>query len=193
MPLPQHPAPTAQCVRPCRRIKDNIVYGPYVNVRSSRAFKSTRWNCLTFQCSDGIKDDLPGSVGSRRQCCAGCPLCATQEDRHLASEAARGSPSGLRDCSVLAEVLSDQHAAVFCPGAYTGAVPDMDIARSPTIEFARVLRSPLSRLQDDLNQAGPAVCHCAGELCREFLNRGCAARLDAHTRSKLDPIKFGIV
>lgn len=102
-------------------------------------------------------------------------------------------PSGLRDCSVLAEVLSDQHAAVFCPGAYTGAVPDMDIARSPTIKFARVLRSPLSRLQDDLNQAGPAVCHCAGELCREFLNRGCAARLDAHTRSKLDPIKFGIV
>src|SRR6478752_3740839 len=125
--------------------------------------------------------------------CAGCPLCATQEDRHLASEAARGSPSELRDCSVLAEVLSDQRAAVFCPGAYTGAIPDMDIARSPTIKFARVLRSPLSRLQDDLNQAGPAVCHCAGELCRKFLNRGCAARLDAHTRSKLDPIKFGIV
>jgi len=28
------------------------------------------------------------------------------------------------DCSALAEVLSDQHAAIFCLGAYTGVVPD---------------------------------------------------------------------
>jgi uncharacterized protein YbjT (DUF2867 family) len=46
------------------------------------------------------------------------------------------------DCSALAEVLTDQHAAIFCLGAYTGAVPDTDlrtITVNYTIEFARVL------------------------------------------------------
>jgi uncharacterized protein YbjT (DUF2867 family) len=46
------------------------------------------------------------------------------------------------DCSALAEVLSDQHAAIFCLGAYTGAVPDTElrtITVDYTIEFARVL------------------------------------------------------
>ena len=33
------------------------------------------------------------------------------------------------DCSALAEVLSDQHAAIFCLGAYTGAVSDTESAR----------------------------------------------------------------
>lgn len=47
------------------------------------------------------------------------------------------------DCSPLAEALSDQDAAVFCLGAYTGAVPDAKlrmITAGYTIEFARVLR-----------------------------------------------------
>jgi len=47
------------------------------------------------------------------------------------------------DCSALAGALSDQDAAVFCLGAYTGAVPDAELRRITvdyTIEFARVLR-----------------------------------------------------
>jgi uncharacterized protein YbjT (DUF2867 family) len=47
------------------------------------------------------------------------------------------------DCSCLAEVLSDQDAAVFCLGAYTGAVTDTGlrtITVNYTVEFARVLR-----------------------------------------------------
>jgi uncharacterized protein YbjT (DUF2867 family) len=48
------------------------------------------------------------------------------------------------DCSALAQALSNQDAAVFCLGAYTGAVPDPQlraITVDYTIEFARVLRS----------------------------------------------------
>jgi uncharacterized protein YbjT (DUF2867 family) len=48
------------------------------------------------------------------------------------------------DCSALADVLSGQDAAVFCLGAYTGAVPDMELRRVTvdyTIAFARVLRT----------------------------------------------------
>jgi uncharacterized protein YbjT (DUF2867 family) len=47
------------------------------------------------------------------------------------------------DCSALAETLLGQDAAVFCLGAYTGAVSDADLRRITvdyTIEFARVLR-----------------------------------------------------
>jgi uncharacterized protein YbjT (DUF2867 family) len=47
------------------------------------------------------------------------------------------------DCSALAGALSGQDAAVFCLGAYTGAVPDAELRRITvdyTIEFARVLR-----------------------------------------------------
>jgi uncharacterized protein YbjT (DUF2867 family) len=46
------------------------------------------------------------------------------------------------DCSALAEELSVQHAAIFCLGAYTGAVSDTElhtITVDYTIEFARVL------------------------------------------------------
>src|SRR6201995_4041372 len=46
------------------------------------------------------------------------------------------------DCSALAEVLSGQDAAVFCLGAYTGAVSDPALRKitveSP-VEFVRVL------------------------------------------------------
>ena len=48
------------------------------------------------------------------------------------------------DCSVLAEALSGQDAAVFCLGAYTGSVSDAElrtITAGYTIEFARVLRT----------------------------------------------------
>ena len=48
------------------------------------------------------------------------------------------------DCSALAEALSDQDAAIFCLGAYTGTVTDAELRTITviyTIEFARVLRS----------------------------------------------------
>ena len=47
------------------------------------------------------------------------------------------------DCSSLVEALSGQDAAVFCLGAYTGAVPETELRKVTvdyTIEFARVLR-----------------------------------------------------
>jgi uncharacterized protein YbjT (DUF2867 family) len=47
------------------------------------------------------------------------------------------------DCSALAEPLSGQDAAVYCIGAYTGAVPDAVLRKITVdyaIEFARVLR-----------------------------------------------------
>ena len=47
------------------------------------------------------------------------------------------------DCSALGPALSDQDAAIFCLGAYTGAVPDAQfraITVDYPIEFARVLR-----------------------------------------------------
>jgi uncharacterized protein YbjT (DUF2867 family) len=48
------------------------------------------------------------------------------------------------DCSALAEALSAQDGAVFCLGAYTGAVSDAElrtITADYPIEFARVLRA----------------------------------------------------
>jgi uncharacterized protein YbjT (DUF2867 family) len=45
-------------------------------------------------------------------------------------------------CSALAGALTDQDAAVFCLGAYTGAVPDAELRRVTVdyaVEFARVL------------------------------------------------------
>jgi len=47
------------------------------------------------------------------------------------------------DCSALAETLAGQDAAVFCLGAYTGAVSDAELRTVTvdyTVEFARVLR-----------------------------------------------------
>src|ERR1700686_5340531 len=46
------------------------------------------------------------------------------------------------DCSALAETLSDQDAAIFCLGTYTGAVSDAELRKTTvdyTVEFARVL------------------------------------------------------
>src|SRR5437660_9693428 len=48
------------------------------------------------------------------------------------------------DCSALATPLSDQDAAIFCLGVYTGAVPDAEFRKITvdyTIEFTRVLRA----------------------------------------------------
>jgi uncharacterized protein YbjT (DUF2867 family) len=48
------------------------------------------------------------------------------------------------NCSELAQTLAGQDAAVFCLGAYTGAVPDAEmrtITVDYTVEFARVFRS----------------------------------------------------
>jgi uncharacterized protein YbjT (DUF2867 family) len=47
------------------------------------------------------------------------------------------------DCSALKETLSGQDAAIFCLGAYTGAVSDAELRRVTVdypIEFARALR-----------------------------------------------------
>jgi uncharacterized protein YbjT (DUF2867 family) len=46
------------------------------------------------------------------------------------------------DCSALAKTLSDQDAAIFCLGTYTGAVSDAELRKTTvdyTVEFARVL------------------------------------------------------
>jgi uncharacterized protein YbjT (DUF2867 family) len=48
------------------------------------------------------------------------------------------------DCSALAEFLTHQDAAIFCLGAYTGAVTDAElrtITVDYTVEFARVLHT----------------------------------------------------
>jgi uncharacterized protein YbjT (DUF2867 family) len=48
------------------------------------------------------------------------------------------------DCSALARPLSEQDAAIFCLGVYTGAVPDAEFRKITvdyTVEFARVLRA----------------------------------------------------
>ena len=52
------------------------------------------------------------------------------------------------DCSELTEVFADQDAAVFCLGAYTGAVSDAElrtITVGYAVEFARVLRGSSPR------------------------------------------------
>jgi uncharacterized protein YbjT (DUF2867 family) len=51
--------------------------------------------------------------------------------------------SDFANCSSLSQALSGQDAAVFCLGAYTGAVSDVELRRITvdyTIEFTRVLR-----------------------------------------------------
>jgi uncharacterized protein YbjT (DUF2867 family) len=54
------------------------------------------------------------------------------------------SHSDFADCTTLADVLTGHDAAVYCLGAYTGAVPDEELRRITvdyTVEFARVLRA----------------------------------------------------
>ncbi len=52
--------------------------------------------------------------------------------------------SDFADCTTLADVLTGHDAAVYCLGAYTGAVPDEELRRITvdyTVEFAHVLRA----------------------------------------------------
>src|SRR5258708_27235849 len=89
------------------------------------------------------------------------------------------------DCSALAERLSHQDAAVYCIGAYTGAVPDAVLRKITvdyTIEFARVLRdsSPdavFSFLSgggaDPTGQSRIAYARFKGEAEQALLAGGC--------------------
>src|SRR5258708_412445 len=88
------------------------------------------------------------------------------------------------DCSALAEVLTGQDAAVFCLGAYTGAVSDAEL-RAVTVdymaEFARVLRasSPDSAFSflsgsgaDPTGQSRMAFARYKGEAEKVLLEAG---------------------
>jgi len=65
-----------------------------------------------------------------------------QEPWHLDPKLKEVLHKDFADCSPLAEALSDQDAAIFCLGTYTGAVSDAELRKTTvdyTIEFARVL------------------------------------------------------
>src|SRR5262249_52207376 len=88
------------------------------------------------------------------------------------------------DCSALAESLSDQDAALFCLGAYTGAVADAElraITVDYTIEFARVLHesSPAAAFSflsgsgaDPTGRSRMAFARYKGEAERALLAAG---------------------
>jgi uncharacterized protein YbjT (DUF2867 family) len=88
------------------------------------------------------------------------------------------------DCSALAEVLSGQDAAVFCLGAYTGAVSDAELREVTVdypIEFARVLHlsSPDSAFSflsgsgaDQSGRSRMAFAHYKGEAETALLKTG---------------------
>ena len=88
------------------------------------------------------------------------------------------------DCSALADVLSRQDAAVFCLGAYTGAVSDADLRRITVdcaIEFARVFHdsSPAAALSflsgtgaDPTGRSRVAFARYKGEAEKALLAMG---------------------
>jgi uncharacterized protein YbjT (DUF2867 family) len=88
------------------------------------------------------------------------------------------------DCSALADALSGQDAAVFCLGAYTGAVPDAELRKVTAdypIEFARVLRisSPAAAFSflsgsgaDPTGQSRLAFARYKGEAEKALLAAG---------------------
>jgi uncharacterized protein YbjT (DUF2867 family) len=88
------------------------------------------------------------------------------------------------DCSSLSQVLSCQDAAVFCLGAYTGAVSDAELRRVTveyTIEFARVLHgsSPNAAFSflsgngaDPTGKSPAAFARCKGEAENALLAAG---------------------
>jgi uncharacterized protein YbjT (DUF2867 family) len=88
------------------------------------------------------------------------------------------------DCSALTHTLSGQDAAIFCLGAYTGAVPDTELRKVTvdyTIEFARVLRigSPTAAFSflsgsgaDPTGRSRLAFARYKGEAERELLAAG---------------------
>lgn len=88
------------------------------------------------------------------------------------------------DCSSLAEVLSAQDAAIFCLGAYTGAVTAAElrtITVDYTVEFARVLRrsSPEAAFSflsgkgaDSTGRSRMPFARCKGEAEKALLAAG---------------------
>ena len=88
------------------------------------------------------------------------------------------------DCSALAAPLTDQDAAVFCLGTYTGVVTDAELRKVTvdyTIEFARVLRtgSPAAALSflsgsgaDPTGRSRLAFARYKGEAEKALLGAG---------------------
>jgi uncharacterized protein YbjT (DUF2867 family) len=88
------------------------------------------------------------------------------------------------DCSSLAEALSAQDAAIFCLGAYTGAVTAAElrtITVDYTVEFARVLRrsSPEAAFSflsgkgaDPTGRSRVPFARCKGEAEKALLGAG---------------------
>src|SRR6202030_625499 len=88
------------------------------------------------------------------------------------------------DCSALADALSGQDAAVFCLGAYTGAIPDAELRKVTVdyaIEFGRVLRisSPAAAFSflsgsgaDPTGQSRLAFARYKGEAEKALLAAG---------------------
>jgi uncharacterized protein YbjT (DUF2867 family) len=91
------------------------------------------------------------------------------------------------DCSLLAEALSAQDAAIFCLGAYTGAVAAAElrtITVDYTVEFARVLRrsSPEAAFSflsgkgaDPTGRSRVPFARCKGEAEKALLGQGSRA------------------
>jgi uncharacterized protein YbjT (DUF2867 family) len=88
------------------------------------------------------------------------------------------------DCTALKDALSDQDAAIFCLGAYTGAVSDTELRKVTvdyTIEFARVLRigSPAAAFSflsgngaDQTGRSRMAFARYKGEAEKALLTAG---------------------
>jgi uncharacterized protein YbjT (DUF2867 family) len=88
------------------------------------------------------------------------------------------------DCSVLAEPLSHQDAAIFCLGAYTGAVSDAELRTVTvdyTVEFARVLHTSSPGADfvflsgqgaDPTGKSRVAFARCKGEAENALLAAG---------------------
>jgi len=88
------------------------------------------------------------------------------------------------DCSALAAALSNQDAAVFCLGTYTGSVSDAELRRITvdyTVEFARVLHgsSPHAAFSflsgngaDQTGQSRMAFARYKGEAEKALLGEG---------------------
>jgi uncharacterized protein YbjT (DUF2867 family) len=88
------------------------------------------------------------------------------------------------DCSALAAALSNQDAAVFCLGTYTGSVSDAELRRITvdyTVEFARVLHgsSPDAAFSflsgngaDQTGQSRMAFARYKGEAEKALLGEG---------------------
>ena len=101
------------------------------------------------------------------------------------------------DCSTLAPALSDQDAAVFCLGAYTGAVTDVQLRAITVdypIEFARVLRasSPDAAFSflsgsgaDPTGRSRMAFARYKGEAENALLALGVSAALHLQARLHL--------